>query len=67
MTNICHQLLAFVYKGRMFAGGGGGGGLRECGDTLERLSLVDDDAQWEEVPIKLPQEVFFSCQSCVQE
>jgi hypothetical protein len=63
MTNICHQLLAFVYKGRMFAGGG----LRECGDTLERLSLVDDDAQWEEVPIKLPQEVFFSCQSCVQE
>ena len=45
----------------------GGGGLRECGDTLERLSLVDDDAQWEEVPIKLPQEVFFSCQSCVQE
>jgi hypothetical protein len=47
---------AFVYKGRMFARGGGG--LWEGGDTLERLSLVDDEAEWEEVPIKLPQEVF---------
>jgi hypothetical protein len=27
-------------------------------DTLERLSLVDDDAEWEEVPTKLPQEFF---------
>jgi hypothetical protein len=37
---------------------GGGGGLWEGGDTLERLSLVYDDAEWEEVPIKLLQEVF---------
>ena len=50
---------AFVYKGRMLAGrGGGGGGLWEGGNTLERLNLVEDDAEWKEVPIKLPQDVF---------
>jgi hypothetical protein len=46
---------AFAYKGRMYVCGGR---LWEGSDTLERLSLVDDAAEWEGVPVKLPQEVF---------
>ena len=46
---------AFVFKGRMYVCGGR---LWEGGDTLEKLNLVDDAAEWEEVPVKLPQEVF---------
>jgi hypothetical protein len=54
MTDIWHQHLSTKAE----CSQEGGGGLWEGGDTLERLSLVDDEAEWEEVPIKLPQEVF---------
>ena len=46
---------AFAYRGWMYVCGGR---LWEGGDTLERLSLVDNAAEWEGVPVKLPQEVF---------
>ena len=48
---------AFVYKSQMFAGGGGGGGLWI---NMGRWWYSWDDkfGWWEEVPIKLPQEVF---------
>ena len=46
---------AFIYKGHMYVCGGR---LWEDGDSIERLSLVDSNAQWEKVPMKLLQEVF---------
>ena len=42
MTDIWHQLLSAKAK---CLRGKGGGGLWEGGDTLDRLRLVDDDAE----------------------